>query len=120
MAKMTKVEIIEEIRRGTGMGKGEIACVLASFQEVVKEAVLAGDEIELRDFFTIKQGTARAVKYNLPISGAIGSVPPRPTLKIAISPSWIDSVRASATEHETSGAPSAMRRALRGSALLGP
>jgi DNA-binding protein HU-beta len=69
---MTKAEIVNEITKNTGVDKTTVLKIVESFMEVVKDAMIEGDNVYLRGFgsFIIKkraQKTARNISQNTAI-----------------------------------------------------
>lgn len=70
---MTKVEIVSEISRATGVAKGDVLAVIEEFMESVKDAVVSGENVYLRGFGTFgtktrAAKTARNIKANTSIA----------------------------------------------------
>lgn len=66
---MTKVEIVNEIAKSTGIDKVAVLTVVAQFMTVVKDSLAHGENVYLRGFgsFIIKQRaekTARNISKN--------------------------------------------------------
>ena len=66
---MTKTEIVNKISENTGISKKEVAIVVESLMETVKESLLKREHISLRGFgnFIIKrraEKTARNIQKN--------------------------------------------------------
>ena len=69
---MTKTEIVSQIAEKTGVSRKEVAIVVESFMETVKESLLNREHISLRGFgsFIIKhraEKTARNISKNTTI-----------------------------------------------------
>lgn len=66
---MTKAEIVNEISRATGLEKAAVLATVENFMEVVKDAMIGGDNVYLRGFGsfiikTRKEKTARNITAN--------------------------------------------------------
>ena len=72
---MTKAEIVNEIGRSTGIDKTEVLTVVESFMEEVKNAVAAGETVQLVGFGTFEARSRAAREARNPKTGE--------TLKIA-------------------------------------
>ncbi len=69
---MTKAEIVNEISRATGLEKAAVLATVENFMEVVKDAMIGGDNVYLRGFGsfiikTRKEKTARNITANTSI-----------------------------------------------------
>lgn len=77
---MTKTEIVSQIAEKTGVSRKEVAIVVESFMETVKESLLNREHISLRGFgsFIIKhraEKTARNITKNTTITIAAHDLP---------------------------------------------
>lgn len=77
---MTKAEIITEITEKTGLAKKDVAVVVESFMEVVKDNMCAKENVYLRGFgtFLIKhraEKTARNISKNTTLTVAAHDFP---------------------------------------------
>lgn len=61
---MTKAEIVNEIAKNTGLDKTEVATVVESFMECVKNSLTKGNAVYLRGFgsFIIKHRAEKAAR----------------------------------------------------------
>ena len=77
---MTKTEIVSQIAEKTGVSRKEVAIVVESFMETVKESLLNREHISLRGFgsFIIKhlaEKTARNIQKNTTVTIAAHDFP---------------------------------------------
>lgn len=69
---MTKADIVNEISRSTGLEKAAVLATVEQFMNVVKDSMIAGDNVYLRGFGsfiikTRKEKTARNISKNTSI-----------------------------------------------------
>lgn len=80
---MTKADIIDQIARGTGLTKIETEAVVNGFIASLKQAMLAGERVEIRGFgvFQVQKRAARTARN--PRTNEVVPVAPRqvPTFK---------------------------------------
>ena len=77
---MTKTELVSQIAEKTGVSRKEVAIVVESFMETVKESLLNREHISLRGFgsFIIKhraEKTARNIQKNTTVTIAAHDFP---------------------------------------------
>ena len=74
---MTKAEIVEEINERLGLTKKDIARVIDTFFEIIKEGLKNDEHIELRGFGTIEVKTREQREARNPKTGESVIVPKR-------------------------------------------
>ncbi len=74
---MTKAEIVEEINERLGLTKKDIARVIDTFFEIIKEGLKNDEHIELRGFGTFEVKTREQREARNPKTGESVIVPKR-------------------------------------------
>ena len=65
---MTKTEIVERLRRKSGIKKKEIAYIIDNFLDMIIESVKNGERVELRGFGSFYQVRRRGREVYSPIA----------------------------------------------------
>ncbi|MCJ7457447.1 MAG: integration host factor subunit beta [candidate division Zixibacteria bacterium] len=74
---MTKADLVEKIVEKTGLTRTDVAVVVDSFLESVKNAMKEGHNLEIRGFGTFKIKSRKARKARNPRTGEEVPVPDR-------------------------------------------
>lgn len=74
---VTKADLVEKVAEETGLTRTDVAVVVDRFLEVVKKAVEAGHNIEIRGFGTFKIKVRKSRKARNPRTGEVVPVPDR-------------------------------------------
>ncbi len=77
---MTKTEIVNFISLKCGIKKKEVALVVDTFLEQIKESVKDSQKVEIRGFGTFYQAVKKARKIHSPIAERILDVPSKTVL----------------------------------------
>ena len=74
---MTKANLVDQVHRavGPGLSRRECGFVINAFLEAVKQAMVRGDNIEIRGFATFKVEQRQARKRRNPRTGEAVHVP---------------------------------------------
>ena len=82
---MTKADIVQKVSEKTGIIKEDVAVIIDSFLETVKETIADGDHIEIRGFGTMKAKERVASVARNPRTGEKVEIPARivPTFKFS-------------------------------------
>ncbi len=72
---MTKTEIVEKLRRKSGIKKKEIVYIIDNFLDIIIESVKNGEKVELRGFGAFYQVKRRGREVYSPIAGKKVDVP---------------------------------------------
>ena len=80
---MTKADIVEHIATKTGLTKTDTSLVLEGIIETLKDALVAGQTVEIRGFGTFRIRPRAARRARNPRTGDPVDIPPRfvPTFK---------------------------------------
>jgi nucleoid DNA-binding protein len=74
---MTKADLVEKIVEKTGLTRTDVAVVVDSFLDAVKNAMKEGHNLEIRGFGTFKIKSRKARKARNPRTGEEVPVPDR-------------------------------------------
>ena len=77
---MTKTEIVNYISLKCGIKKKDVAKVVDTFLEQVKESVKDNQKVEIRGFGTFYQAVKKARKVHSPIAERVLNVPSKTVL----------------------------------------
>ena len=72
---MTKSEIVEKLRRKSGINKKEILYIIDNFLDSIVESVQKGEKVEMRGFGTFYRAKRKERKVYSPIAGKKIDVP---------------------------------------------
>ena len=83
---MNKKDIVDELAKGTGLTKVEVAAVVDGVMTMISRAVREGNNVELRGFGTFAPVFRAKRRARDPVSGEVRPIPPRWTVIFRPSP----------------------------------
>jgi DNA-binding protein HU-beta len=83
---MNKKSLVDEIAKGTGLTRVEVAAVVEGIMALVSRALREGESVELRGFGTFVPVHRAPRRARDPVSGVVRSIPPRWTVVFRPSP----------------------------------